>query len=121
MSKTLSERLLAAMAEPPKMLFCTLKFADRCGAKTRNGGRCQNMPRQLGGRCRMYGGNSLRGPDHPRYKDGRYSKYKPVEPMDPDELIAQWAAQPIDFSWLADMPNPFEGMELDVDLSEMLT
>lgn len=106
------------MEKPPKMLFGTLKFANRCGAKTRNGGTCQNMPRQLGGRCRMHGGNSLRGPEHPRYKEGKYSKYKPV---DIDELLAYWAEQPPpDLSWLEDMPNPLEGLEFDVDLSELL-
>src|SRR5436190_17004521 len=100
MEKTLHERLLAAMAEPPKMLFGTLHYADRCGAKTRNGGRCQNMPRQIGGRCRMHGGNSLRGPEHPRYKTGKYSKYKP---FDLDAFIAELVSQPpTDFSWLED-------------------
>jgi hypothetical protein len=102
---------------PPKMLFGTLHYADRCGAKTRNGGKCQNMPRQIGGRCRMHGGNSLRGPEHPRYKEGKYSKYKPV---DIDALIAQYAGQVADFSWLQDMGNPFDGLELGVDLSTLL-
>jgi len=101
----------------PKMLFGTLHYADRCGAKTRNGGKCQNMPRQLGGRCRMHGGNSLRGPEHPRYKEGKYSKYKPVDVAD---LIAQYAAMPADFSWLQDVGNPFDGLELDFDLSALL-
>ena len=95
----------------PKMLFGTLHYADRCGAKTRGGGTCQNMPRQIGGRCRMHGGNSLRGPEHPRYKEGKYSKYKPVEPMELENLLVYWAAQPVDFSWVQDEP---------VDLSDLL-
>jgi len=65
----------------------------------------------------MHGGASPRGPEHPRYKDGRYSKYKPV---DIDELIAQCAALPVDFSWLQDEPDPFAGLEWDVDLAELL-
>lgn len=106
----------------PKMLFGTLHFADRCGAKTRNGGKCQNMPRQIGGRCRMHGGNSLRGPEHPRYKDGKYSKYRPADLFDLEALIAQYAAlPPLDLSWLEDLPNPFEGLALDIDLSDSLT
>src|SRR5690349_20658737 len=108
------------MEDPPKMLFGTLHFADRCGAKTRGGGRCQNMPRQIGGRCRMHGGNSLRGPEHPRYKEGKYSKYKPVEPMELEELLAYWAEQPpADFSWLEELGNPLDRLELDVDMSDM--
>jgi hypothetical protein len=103
------------MEKPPPMLFGTLKFAQRCGAKTRNGGTCQNMPRQIGGRCRMHGGNSLRGPEHPRYKEGKYSKYKPV---DIDELIKQYATQPADFSWLQDEPFTFDDLTFDFDLSD---
>jgi len=102
---------------PPKMLFGTLQFNKRCGAKTRNGGRCQNMPRQLGGRCRMHGGNSLRGPEHPRYKTGKYSKYKP---MDLDALIAELASQVADFSWLQVKPFSFDDLDLTIDLSELL-
>jgi len=102
----------------PKMLFGTLHYADRCGAKTRNGGKCQNMPRQLGGRCRMHGGNSLRGPEHPRYKDGKYSKYKPV---DMEALIAQYAGQVADFSWLQDEPFSFDDLTVDIDLSVLWT
>lgn len=109
------------MDDPPKLLFGTLEYENRCGAKTRNGGRCQNAPRQLGGRCRMHGGNSLRGPEHPRYKTGKYSKYKPVEPMDLAALLA-WCADlpPLDFSWLDATPNPLDGLEL-IDISELLS
>ena len=38
------------------------------------------------GRCRMHGGASPRGEQHPRYTHGRYSKYKP---LDLDGLLAQ--------------------------------
>ena len=88
------------MDAPPKLLFGTLHYADRCGAKTRQAGRCQNMPMQIGGRCRMHGGGALRGPEHPRYKHGKYSKYPP--PMELDDLIAYWATQP---DPLADFPQ----------------
>ncbi len=102
----------------PKLLFGTLHYADRCGAKTRRGGRCQNMPMQLGGRCRMHGGTSRRGPEHPRYKDGKYSKYKPV---DMEALIAQYAGQVADFSWLQDEPFSFDDLTVDIDLSVLWT
>jgi hypothetical protein len=39
----------------------------------------------------MHGGASLRGEAHPRYKHGKYSKYKP---LDVDDLIAYYAALP---------------------------
>jgi hypothetical protein len=117
---TLNERLLEAMAEPPRLLFGSLHYADRCNAKTRNGGRCQNAPMQLAGRCRMHGGASLRGPEHPRYKEGKYSKYKP---LDIDELIAYWAAQPpVDLSDLfADMEPLDLSAFADIDLSDLDT
>lgn len=44
-----------------------------CNAKTRAGGRCQNIP-MANGRCRMHGGKSLSGQSHPNYKHGRYAK-----------------------------------------------
>lgn len=46
-----------------------------CGAKTRNGGACQNPPVSGSNRCRMHGGKSLRGMESPTYKHGLYSKY----------------------------------------------
>jgi hypothetical protein len=116
MEKTLHARLLAAMAEPPKLLFGTLQYDKRCEAKTRQGGKCQNMPMQLGGRCRMHGGAALRGPEHPRYKHGKYSKYRPV---DLNELIAQYAGMTVDFSWLYDEPFSFDELTADFDLSEL--
>jgi hypothetical protein len=113
--KALTDRLLAAMAEPPRLLFGTLQYSARCGARTRSGGRCQNAPMQLGGRCRMHGGAALRGPAHPRYKHGKYSKYRPV---DIDEVIAQCAAMgPVDLSELLAQSDPFANLVLDFDLS----
>lgn len=47
----------------------------QCNAKTRGGGRCKNPPVRGSKRCRMHGGNSLRGINSPRYKHGLYSKY----------------------------------------------
>lgn len=45
-----------------------------CGAKTRSGGKCKKPP-MLNGRCRLHGGLSPRGPAHPSFKTGKYSKY----------------------------------------------
>jgi hypothetical protein len=101
-----------------KLLFGTLQFAKRCEARTRQGGRCQNPPMQLGGRCRMHGGASLRGEQHPRYKHGRYSKYRPI---DLDELIARCAAMPApDLSELLADPDPLANLLADFDLSDVL-
>lgn len=47
-----------------------------CGAKTRQGGTCQ-QPAMENGRCRYHGGLSPSGVSHYRYKTGRYSKYLP--------------------------------------------
>ncbi len=50
----------------------------QCGAKTRSGTPCKGaaMPN---GRCRMHGGSTPRGLDHPNTKSGRWSKYmKPL-------------------------------------------
>lgn len=44
-----------------------------CGAKTRRGGQCHAFA-MANGRCRVHGGMSLRGEQHPAYKHGRYSK-----------------------------------------------
>jgi hypothetical protein len=47
-----------------------------CGAKTRKGTSC-TQPAMNSGRCRMHGGASPRGVDHPSFKHGRYSKSMP--------------------------------------------
>ena len=66
----------------------------------------------------MHGGASPKGEAHPRYKHGKYSKYKPV---DIDALLAQIRdLPPPDLSWLEDLPNPLEGLDLNVDISELL-
>ena len=43
-----------------------------CGAKRRDGGICQNAG-MGNGRCRMHGGASVSGVDHPGFRHGRYS------------------------------------------------
>ena len=54
-----------------------------CGAKTRAGTPCKR-PAGWGtdhvgeGRCKLHGGATPRGPLHPRYKHGKYSKYEVV-------------------------------------------
>lgn len=66
------------------------KERNVCGAKTRSGGRCQKSGLE-NGRCRLHGGKSLKGVDHPNFKTGRHSKYLPdslsamVEEMRLDE------------------------------------
>ena len=102
-----------------KLPFGTLLYFDeRCGAKTRSGEPCKNLPMQLAGRCRMHGGAALRGPEHPRYKHGKYSKYKPVEL---DDLIAQYANVDVCalLAELASMPDPLADLE-PFDLGALL-
>jgi len=45
-----------------------------CGARTKRGVPCRTRP-MANGRCRMHGGKAPRGPDAPRYRHGRYSRY----------------------------------------------
>lgn len=97
------------MEAPPKLLFGTFSCYTRCNARTRAGGLCQNLP-MGNGRCRMHGGACLKGEAHPRYKHGRYSKYKP---LDVDDLIAKYANMPpvdLDFG-----PVDFGDLLADLD------
>lgn len=61
---------------------------NECGAKTRNGGKCRK-PAMENGRCRLHGGLSLSGADHPNFKHGAYSIY--YEAM-PDNIKAKTEA-----------------------------
>ena len=45
-----------------------------CKAKTRLGGTCKKPPLQGKTRCRLHGGLSLSGNDHPNYIHGKRSK-----------------------------------------------
>ena len=45
-----------------------------CGAKTRSGNPCQKSPLQGKARCRLHGGLSLAGKDHPNYQHGLCTK-----------------------------------------------
>ena len=45
-----------------------------CGAKTRSSGTCQKPPLNGKLRCRLHGGLSLSGKDHPNYKHGNRSQ-----------------------------------------------
>ena len=47
-----------------------------CGARTRSGAPCKNVP-MANGRCRMHGGSSLSGEAHPNYKHGKYAGLPP--------------------------------------------
>ncbi len=65
-----------------------------CGAKTRAGTPCRH-PAGWGtdhvgeGRCKLHGGSSLRGVQHPNFVDGRHSKH-----FDPSDVIGfdEWRA-----------------------------
>ena len=41
-----------------------------CGARTRSGNPCQKSPLQGKARCRLHGGMSLSGQDHPNFQHG---------------------------------------------------
>jgi hypothetical protein len=56
----------------------------KCGALTRRGTPCQG-PAMANGRCRMHGGASPRGIEHPSFVSGRYSKSAP------DRLVGRYA------------------------------
>ena len=77
----------------------------KCGAKKRKSGTCR-QPAGWGtdhpgeGRCKLHGGASVRGVDHPNFKTGLYSRYLPdaiqqkVQTFldaDPLELISEMA------------------------------
>lgn len=51
-----------------------------CGALTRDKKFCRQKPLE-NGRCKLHGGHSPNGLDHPRTKHGSYSKYIPKELM----------------------------------------
>jgi hypothetical protein len=67
----------------------------------------------------MHGGACLKGEAHPRYKHGKYSKYKV---LDLDELLAKYAAmEPVDLTSLfaesVDLSSLFDtGMLADLVL-----
>ena len=51
------------------------RIAPKCGAKRRNGEPCRKAAMANGsGKCRLHGGASLRGKDHPGFKHGDQSK-----------------------------------------------
>jgi hypothetical protein len=45
-----------------------------CGAKTRTGTACKNLPMTGKKRCRMHGGASRSGKDHWNFKHGYWTK-----------------------------------------------
>ncbi len=45
-----------------------------CGAKTRSGAPCKKPPLTGKTRCRLHGGMSLSGKDHPNFKHGHFTK-----------------------------------------------
>lgn len=57
-------------------------MTNHCGGKTRSGGKCKR-PAGWGtdhagtGKCKLHGGSTLRGVEHPNFKHGGYTKYIP--------------------------------------------
>lgn len=51
---------------------------QKCGAKTRSGGRCKRAPAPGYNRCNLHGGKTPRGHALPHTKTGRYSKHLPT-------------------------------------------
>ncbi len=49
--------------------------ATKCNAKTRSGQPCRNFPVTGRKRCRMHGGKSRKGTDHPNFRHGIYSEH----------------------------------------------
>lgn len=96
---------------------------QKCGAKTRHGGTCQNPPVTGSKRCRMHGGKSPQGDESARYKHGRYSKYLPkriaakmqdfvdADPLDLTEEMS--LAKAI----LADWVGRYDELGLPIDLT----
>lgn len=73
----MSDNTLTGRADRPQWAIALDKAnaAPRCGAKRRDGGSCQRAAMANGsGRCRLHGGASLRGADHPAYQHGERSK-----------------------------------------------
>lgn len=54
----------------------------RCGARTRDGGTCDNPPMKERTRCRMHGGATPRGLASPHHKHGRRSRALPQHLLD---------------------------------------
>jgi hypothetical protein len=66
-----------------------------CGAKNRRGDPCQKSPLAGRTRCANHGGKSLRGPDSPNWKTGRYSRALP------EKLLSRFEASMTDPDLLA--------------------
>ena len=58
-----------------------------CGAKTRSGSPCQKPPLQGKARCRLHGGLSLVGKDHPNFKHGHCTKESRKQTADGNAYI----------------------------------
>lgn len=92
---------------------------ELCGAKTRNGGTCKKWAME-NGRCRLHGGASLRGSEHPNFKHGLYTKYTPAKIAEKIENFLE--ADPLNLenelaltrALLAEFISRFEHTPLDV-------
>ncbi len=92
-----------------------------CGAKTRGGKPCKAKAME-NGRCRIHGGKSLRGMDHPNFKTGAHSIYRDYLPNAIKGKVAAFEnADPLDLTHelaltralLAEFVSRFETTPLD--------
>ena len=60
--------------------------ARRCGAKTRVLGLCKS-PAMVNGKCRMHGGKSLKGEEHPNYKCGYFTVERKAQSLIIAEML----------------------------------
>lgn len=62
----------------------------RCGARNRQGAPCQAPAIRGKTRCRLHGGRSLAGREHPNYKHGNYTKEAFIERSEVTRLIKEY-------------------------------
>lgn len=80
----LSETYCAALMHRCRKCDYKFKTADRengtlqCPECSEPRGVCRKPPLTNSNRCKLHGGSSLMGSDHPQFKHGRYSKALPV-------------------------------------------
>src|SRR5690606_16759421 len=86
-------------------------------------GICRNQPVTGSKRCRMHGGASPRGEDHPSFKHGRYSQHLPKRIAEKMHRFAD--ADPLDLTEemmlakaiLADWVGRYDELNLPIDLT----
>lgn len=96
---------------------------QHCGAKTRKGTPCKSAAME-NGRCRMHGGLSPKGVDHPSFKTGQHSRYRHllsekmqahIDDSDPLDLLPELEVQRVLF---ASYLNSYNGMGNSIPAQE---